>query len=419
MKTVLVLGSGGREHALAWALSESEAVEQVEVLPGNPRMEAAKISCRRIAATDTKAIIERAQEVDAAYVVVGPELPLSLGLVDDLKAAGILAIGPTQAAAQLETSKHFAKQIMQEAGVPTAKYTYVTDLGEGEAALVGQSYPVVIKDDGLKAGKGVTIAQNEAEAKEALTAIFAEEDGRALVEEYLEGPEFSVFTLVGEGDALIPLGVAQDHKRAYEGGEGPNTGGMGAFSPIPNFSSEVVADAYEEVVQPVVRQMSQAGTPFRGFLYSGLMQTSAGLRVIEFNVRLGDPETQVVLKQLATDLDACLTASLQGEPIETNFQPGYSLGIVCAAEGYPMAYEKGMPLGDLADTSQVQVFAAGVKGAPTGGYLANGGRLYMPVAHADTLAAARAEVLAYLSQQPTAGCFYRQDIGEEKKPSKS
>lgn len=411
MATIIVVGSGGREHALAWKLSQSPQVDKVYVLPGNPRMASDKVHCVAIKETDFTEIIHLAKEKAVTYVVVGPEMPLSLGLVDALIAAGIRTIGPSQAAAQLETSKAFAKEVMAQAEVPTGRAEVFESYRAARLAVSRASYPLVLKDDALKAGKGVTIATDFLQAEAALAEIFSHSEGRVLLEEYLVGEEFSVFTLVGAGDSMIPLGVAQDHKRAYEGDRGPNTGGMGAYTPVPQIPKETIAEVYERVVKPVVQKMTEIGLPYRGVLYCGMMLTADGIRVIEFNARFGDPECQVILSHLKSDLHEIFLASLNGKTYDVQFKDGLTLGVMRAAEGYPNAYEKDFPLGPLTDTADVQVFASGVTTDGTGQYLAKGGRLYMPVANGPDVKTARDKVIQYLEKQVGKKTFYRCDIG--------
>lgn len=366
---VLVLGSGGREHALAWKLSREAAVREVLVAPGNPGTVAmARNVALDILSPEAVTGLVQAEAVD--LVVVGPEQPLAAGVSDALRAVGAAVFGPSQAAARLETSKAFSKAFMERHGVPTARARICTTPEEAEAAVDAFGAPVVVKADGLAAGKGVTVAPSVAEAREAIDAAmrhgtFGEAGRTVVVEECLTGPEVSFFALC-DGTRGVPIGTAQDHKRAHDGDQGPNTGGMGALAPSPLVDDALAAQVMRDVVHPVLSGMAAEGTPFVGFLYCGLMLTADGPKVIEFNVRFGDPEAQVVLPLVPVDLAPLLSAAASGHLPETPLpRPlGARVGVVLASGGYPGAITTGHPIAGLAAAealADVLVFHAGTR----------------------------------------------------------
>lgn len=412
MKKVLVIGKGGREHALAYHLKQSPEQSEVYCAPGNVMMAADGIQCIDIAETDSEALASFCLDHDIDWSIVGGEAPLNVGIVDEFQKQQLKIIGPTKAAAQLESSKSFAKDIMSQCGVLTADSTVFNDYRSALAYTQSHSFPTVIKKDGLAAGKGVTIATDQAMAQATLQDIYHDDaEATVVIEEYLEGEELSIFTLVGE-DTVIHAGVAQDYKRAYDHGVGPNTGGMGAITPVPNVNDELVVSAYEKIIYPVLDQMKANGTPFTGVLYSGLMRTKKGLAVIEFNTRFGDPETQVIMHHMNSSLFAALDAIVNNQSYTVSFEEGYSLGVVVAAEGYPHTPKKGFELGQLISGSGIKVYGAGISGNQTTGYQAAGGRLFMPVVQSQTLSDANRKVCHWIDELAIPHTFHRTDIGQ-------
>ncbi len=409
---VLLLGSGGREHALAWKLSQSPRLTRLLCGPGNPGT--AKLGTNvpvRPDVPDEVVALARREAVD--LVVVGPEAPLVAGVADALAAAGIPCFGPVAGAALIEGSKAFAKEIMAEAGVPTAAFRTFTDVAQAEAYAVAQGR-IVVKADGLAAGKGVIVAHDVAAAREAVRAVGAMGTaGQKLVlEELLEGEEVSAMALCdGERYAMLPL--SQDHKRVGEGDTGPNTGGMGAYSPAPFLTDAQLAEVGERVVAPTLAVLRRRGIPFRGVLYAGLMLTRGGPKVLEFNARFGDPETQVLMMQLGEDLlplvDACARGRLESRPLKSN--PGASVGVVLAAQGYPDAPRKGQPIDGLdAVPADATVFLAGVE-AKDGALVTSGGRVLTVCARGEDLARARERAYAAAAAVRFEGMHLRRDIG--------
>ncbi|MGA7398252.1 MAG: phosphoribosylamine--glycine ligase [Solirubrobacterales bacterium] len=343
---ILILGGGGREHAMVKALARSPQSPELFCAPGNPGIAADAVCLPDLDPADSTAVVAAAKEHRIDLVAVGPEAPLVVGVVDDLNAAGIRAFGPGKEAARLEGSKTYAKQAMEEAGIPTAGYQVLTDGDEALAAIAGSDYPLVLKADGLAAGKGVLICQNEAEAKEAIDIFFTEQRfGRTevVLEEFLDGEELSLLAIC-DGERAIALTPAQDYKRIGDGDAGPNTGGMGSYSPVPAVSNEVLAGLSAQVHQPIVDLMARRGHPFHGVLYAGLMMTARGPKVLEYNTRFGDPETQAVLPRLNSDLveiftAACDPGGLEGVPVE--FSDDWAVTVVLASAGYPASSSKG------------------------------------------------------------------------------
>ncbi|MBZ8133470.1 phosphoribosylamine--glycine ligase [Afifella sp. IM 167] len=411
---VLLLGSGGREHALAMKIAASPALEKLFVAPGNAGI-AACAECRALDPADHVAVIAFCRQERIDLVVVGPEAPLVAGLVDALEEAGIAAFGPRAAAAELEGSKSFTKAICEKAGIPTAAFRTFDALAPALAYLRAQPLPIVVKADGLAAGKGVTVADSLASAEEALAAIFAEPGGKAVIEECLVGEEASFFVLC-DGRTALPLATAQDHKRAYDGDEGPNTGGMGAYSPAPVMDEATIARTMREIVEPTLAAMAAAGTPYRGVLYAGLMITAEGPKLIEYNVRFGDPECQVLMVRLESDLLPLLHRAATGrlEGASARWRPAAALTVVMAARGYPGAYEKGSRIGGLAQAgglAGVTVFHAGTK-REGDAILANGGRVLNVTAIGPTIGEAKARAYEAVARIDWPEGFCRSDIGE-------
>lgn len=410
---VLVIGSGGREHAIARQFKNSPSVDAVYVAPGNAGMtEDAK--CVSIDVMDFAALAQFAKENKIDMTFVGPEQPLSAGIVDFFQLRGLRIFGPTKKAAQIEGSKSFAKALMKKYGIPTAAYETFTDAIEAEEYVRQMGAPIVIKADGLAAGKGVVVAMTEEEATHAINEMIGNErfgSSRVVIEEYLEGEEFSYMSFV-HGGRIYPMVIAQDHKRAYDGDKGPNTGGMGAYSPVPQIENHVIAAAHETIVEPIVQAMEKEGTAFTGILYAGLILTNDGPKVIEFNARFGDPETQVVLPRMKSDFGLFMSALLDGQPFELEWDDESVLGVVVAAEGYPGEVAKGSLLPDLKglEAHGLVVTHAGTKEID-GEYYSNGGRVLFVSASAETLKEAQEKVYEGLNSLNWNGFYYRNDIG--------
>jgi phosphoribosylamine--glycine ligase len=414
---VLLLGSGGREHALAWKIADSVLTTRLWCAPGNAGIaDVAELAPLDI--TDHAAVIAfcRASKVD--FVVVGPEGPLVAGIVDDLEAAGIKSFGPTRAAARLEGSKGFTKDLCRDNGIPTAAYERFTNAADAKAYVATRGAPIVIKADGLAAGKGVVVAETKAEADAAIEMMFAGGLGEAgaavVVEEFLEGEEASFFALC-DGDTAIPLASAQDHKRVFDGDKGPNTGGMGAYSPAPVMTAAMEKRVMDEIVLPTIRAMKEMGCPFKGILYPGLMITAEGPKLIEYNTRFGDPECQVLMLRLTSDLLPGLIAARDGQlkNFDLRWSKDAALCVVMAAQGYPGDYAKGSRidgLGDAAAVDGVEIFHAGTKSDGTH-IMANGGRVLNVCASAPSVREAQTRAYAAVDRIRWPEGFCRRDIG--------
>jgi phosphoribosylamine---glycine ligase len=414
---ILLLGSGGREHALAWKMAASPLTDRLFCAPGNAGI-AQEAACSALELTDHAAIIAfcRAHGID--FVVVGPEAPLCAGIVDDLEAAGIKAFGPSRVAAQLEGSKGFTKDLCRAAGIPTAAYERFHAAAEAKAYVRSRGTPIVVKADGLAAGKGVVVAESIGEAEAAIDMIFGGELGTAgaelVIEDFLSGEEASFFALC-DGETALPLASAQDHKRAFDGDKGPNTGGMGAYSPAPIIDAATSARVMAEIIQPTLRAMKAIGAPYKGVLYAGLMITPEGPMLIEYNVRFGDPECQVLMPRLMSDLVPALLASCDGvlKSLDLRWHPQSALTVVMAAKGYPGAYAKGSVIEGLAEAAAVEgveIFHAGTK-QEAGRILANGGRVLNVSALGKTVSEAQARAYAAIARIQWPEGYYRHDIG--------
>lgn len=410
---ILILGSGGREHALAWAIKQNPKCDRLIAAPGNPGI-ARLAECAALDILDGDAVAGFCGENAVDLVVVGPEAPLAAGVADRLRAAGVLVFGPSQAAARLEASKAFTKEVCDACGAPTARWAAFSDLAAARAHVEAQGAPIVVKADGLAAGKGVTVAQTVAEALTALEAVFAEGQASVVLEECLTGEEASFFVLCN-GEEMLPLGTAQDHKRVGEGDTGPNTGGMGAYSPAPVLSEEVQRRALEEIVGPTLREMARRGTPYQGVLYAGLMIEAGAPRLIEYNVRFGDPEAQVLMMRLGGQvldlLQACAEGRLAG--LRATWAADHALTVVMAARGYPGAVEAGAEIRGLdaiPETSSAMVFHAGTR-EHEGRLLAAGGRVLSVTARGESLREARDRAYAMVEAIEAPGLFCRRDIG--------
>lgn len=420
LKKVLIIGSGGREHALAWRVAQSDKVETVYVAPGNAgtELEPGVVNVA-IAADDIIGLLDFARENLVGLTIVGPEAPLVAGVVDQFSAAGLACFGPSAAAAQLEGSKAFAKDFMARHKIPTAAYGNFTEIDKAIEFIHQHGAPIVVKADGLAAGKGVIIARTTAEAEAAVRDMlagnaFGEAGHRVVIEEFLEGEEAS-FIVMADGHNILPLATSQDHKARDEGDRGPNTGGMGAYSPAPVVDAEMHQRAMKEVIEPTIRGMADEGMPFSGFLYAGLMISPKGeLKVLEFNVRFGDPETQPILMRLQSDLAALCLAAINGEldqqQVQWDSRP--AVGVVMAAGGYPDSYSKGHPISGLQQVNgeHIKVFHAGTA-TDAGGVVTAGGRVLCVCALADSVKQAAADAYAGCEKIHWEGAFYRRDIG--------
>jgi phosphoribosylamine---glycine ligase len=415
---VLVIGGGGREHALAWKLAQSPKVQLVYVAPGNGGT-ALDAVLRNLPISDIAALAEFAAAEKIALTVVGPEAPLAAGVVDVFRARGLRVFGPTRAAAQLESSKAFAKDFMQRHGIPTALYAAFTDAAAAHDHVERHGAPIVIKADGLAAGKGVVVAMSVAEAHAAITFMLDGKPGaRVVIEEFMAGEEAS-FIVVSDGRRVLPLATSQDHKRIGDGDTGPNTGGMGAYSPAPVVTPNVHARAMHEIVLPTIAGMAADGHPFSGFLYAGLMIDSAGNpRVVEFNARLGDPEAQVLLMRLKTDLFDVLMAATAGgdgatlETVDLQWDRRIALGVVMAAHGYPGTVRNGDAITGLPPAADdALVFHAGTERRTDGTLVTSGGRVLCVTALGDSVKTAQQRAYAALASIRFDGAQYRSDIG--------
>ena len=410
---ILVIGSGGREHALYWKLSESPQTEQIYAIPGNPGMGASAA----IALDDHAAILRFVKEHEIGLVVVGPEVPLMNGLVDELEAAGIRAFGPRANAAEIEGSKSFAKDLMKKYGIPTARYEVFTAAEPARAYIRQEGAPIVVKADGLAAGKGVIVAMTEQEALDAVDAImedhsFGDAGARVVIEEFMEGEEASLLAFT-DGTTIRPMISAQDHKRAYDGDRGPNTGGMGTYAPAPVMTLEMTERAVEEILKPTIAAMAKEGRTYRGCLYLGLMVTADGPKVVEFNARFGDPETQVVLPLLDSDLVAIMCACADGTlaDVPIRWKDGAAVCVVLASGGYPGHYEKGQEIHGLADAEAMGalVFHAGTA-MKDGKLVTNGGRVLGVVGRGADISSAVDAAYAAATKISFKDAYYRKDI---------
>lgn len=412
-KKVLVVGGGGRCHAIVDSLSRSAKVSKIYCAPGNAGI-GTQAECIPVQVSDIPALLDFAKANDIDLTVVGPEASLAAGIVDAFREVGLKIFGPTKAAARIESSKEYAKDLMARHNVPTAAYRTFSDFDEALAYVKAGPIPVVIKYDGLAAGKGVVVALTLKEAEDALRDMLLDEafgKGRVVVEEFLDGPEFSFMCLVN-GNKLYPLDIARDHKRAYDRDEGPNTGGMGAYSPVPFVTAEIRQTAIETILQPVADAMVEEGVPFTGVLYGGLILHNGTPKVIEFNARFGDPETEVVLPRLKSDFYDLIDAAVEGRDFETEWKEESVLGVVMSAKGYPGKYDKGYPVRGL-DKITTPVYHMGTA-LRDGHILTVGGRVLMVLGEGQDLAAARKAAYAAVGKVDCNGLFNRSDIGAKE-----
>ncbi|KGJ21011.1 phosphoribosylamine--glycine ligase [Paracoccus sanguinis] len=414
---ILILGGGGREHALAWAFRQNPKCDRLIVAPGNAGI-AAIARCAALEITDGAAVVGFCEEQAIDLVVIGPEAPLANGVADSLRAAGIAVFGPSREAARLEASKAFTKEVCDACGAPTAGWARFTDADAARAHVTARGAPIVVKADGLAGGKGVTVAMTEAEALTAIDAAFAGAFGDAgtelVIEEFMAGEEASFFVLC-DGATCLPIGTAQDHKRVGEGDTGPNTGGMGAYSPAPVLTEALQAQVMAEIVEPTIAEMARRGTPFQGVLYAGLMIENGRARLVEYNVRFGDPECQVLMMRLGAQALDLVHACAEGRLAEmtVNWADDHALTVVLAAEGYPGDVQKGSVIGGLEglpETATQMLFHAGTA-AQEGRVVANGGRVLNATGRGATLAEAQARAYALADAVDWPEGFYRRDIG--------
>ena len=414
---ILILGGGGREHALAWAISQNPKCDQLFCAPGNAGI-AQVADCVELNPEDGDAVVAFCSDESISFVVVGPEAPLAAGVSDALRAAGILTFGPSAAAAQLEVSKSFTKEVCDACNAPTAAYAHFHDAEAAKAYVREQGAPIVIKADGLAAGKGVVVAMDMDEALSAIDDMFDGAFGAAgaevVIEEFMEGEEASFFIL-SDGENVLPIGTAQDHKRAFDGDKGPNTGGMGAYSPAPVMTDEVTQKALDEIIKPTIAEMAKRGTPFQGVLFAGFMIKDGQPRLVEYNVRFGDPESQVLMLRLGAQVLDALLACAEGQLADAriNWANDHALTIVYAANGYPAGYEKGQVIGgldNLNDGSAMHVFHAGTTSVD-GQTVSNGGRVLAITARGETLKQAHNLAYEAIEKIEWDGGFYRKDIG--------
>ncbi|WP_019542149.1 phosphoribosylamine--glycine ligase [Selenomonas bovis] len=416
---ILVIGGGGREHTLAWKLAQSPKATKLYAIPGNPGMAEIAECVPDISIEDNKAVVDFAKTHDIDLAVVGPEVPLTNGIVDAFEAAGILAFGPRKLAAEIEGSKSFSKGLMKKYGIPTAKYEVFTDAAAAKDYIRKEGAPIVIKADGLAAGKGVVVAMTEEEALRAITDImeaqeFGQAGSRVVIEEFMDGEEASLLAFT-DGETIVPMISSQDHKRAYDGDKGPNTGGMGTYAPAPVMTPALVAQAKETILAPAIRAMAAEGRKYQGCLYAGLMITAEGPKVVEFNARFGDPETQVVLPLLRSDLVEIMTACARGdgslEDLDIRWSDGAAVCVVLASGGYPKSYQKGYEITGLAEAAAkgAHVFQAGTA-EKDGKIVTAGGRVLGVVAEAADVAQAVEKAYDGVSAIDFKDKMFRKDI---------
>lgn len=405
---VLIIGRGGREHSLGWKISQSPMVSKIYFAPGNYGMKSLG-ELINISEENIEELCEFAKKEKIDLTIVGPESSLALGVVDIFEKNGLKIFGPRKIPAQIESSKDFAKNIMKKYKIPTGNYEVFQNLQEAREYLEKNGVPMVIKEDGLKSGKGVTVAFSMEEALDALERAFKNGDNKILMEEYLKGEEFSIIVLVN-GDRVIPLEIAQDHKRVFEGEKGPNTGGMGIYSPVDRISEEIQRETMEKIMIPMAQAMVAEGIPFTGFLFGGIMVTEEGVKTIEFNGRFGDPEAQGILPRMKSDLLEIILKLLEGEVSPVEWEKDYTLGVVMASEGYPERSYLGDSIGGLENCEDL-VFHMGTKEDSTGEIVTNGGRVLCVLGRGRTLKEAQKKAYENVSKIRAAKLFYRKDIG--------
>lgn len=404
---ILVIGKGGREHALAWKLNESPLTEKVYIAPGNPGTATFGINVD-IKDSDVMALADFAEKEKIDLTVVGPETTLALGVADEFEKRGLKIFGYKKDVARLESSKDFAKHIMNKYDVPTGAYETFTDLENAKAYVEEKGAPIVIKEDGLKAGKGVTVAMTKEEAIEALEIAFSIPDNKVVIEEYLDGFEFSLIALAHE-DKVIPLEVGQDHKRVFDGDKGPNTGGMGVYSPVRRVTKQIIDDSVNKIIRPTLEGLQKEGLPFTGFIFAGIMDTKEGVKTIEFNARFGDPEAEVILPRMKSDLVSLILDVMNGKETEVEWSEKTTAGVVLASEGYPASSTVGAEI-EIEDGMSSLLFHMGTK-EENGKLYTNGGRVLIAVAEGDTLSEAKEKVYRDVEKIKCKKLFFRHDIG--------
>ncbi|MGL4789336.1 MAG: phosphoribosylamine--glycine ligase [Cetobacterium sp.] len=406
---VLVIGKGGREHAIAWKVKESELVKEVFIAPGNVGMENIG-TLVNIPEENINELAIFAQEQKIDLTIVGPESVLALGVVDEFEKRGLKIFGPTAAAARIESSKDFAKELMKKYNVPTGAYETFDNLNAAKAYVEEKGAPIVIKEDGLKAGKGVTVAFSKAEAIEALEIAFSIPNNKVVIEEYLDGFEFSIIALTN-GDVVIPLEVAQDHKRAYDNDEGPNTGGMGVYSPVGKIDSIVVNETLEKILKPMASGMKKDGIPFKGFLFGGIMLTKDGVKTIEFNARFGDPEAEGILPRMKSDFVEAILNLMDEKEVQLEWDDRYTVAVVMASENYPKSSTVGSEI-EIPEDLESLVFHMGTRKIE-GRLETNGGRVLSVVAYGNTLEEAKERAYLDVKKIKCKKMFFRNDIGSK------
>jgi len=412
---ILIIGRGGREHAIAWKTAQSKLVSNIFVAPGNDGI-AESFTCVNINETDTDKLVQFAKGNNIHLTIVGPELPLMNGIVDAFQKQGLQIFGPLQAAAQIEGSKQFAKELMRKQQIPTAAFEVFESYDAASQYLLEKGVPIVIKYDGLAAGKGVVVAMSMEEADQALQEMLLNNKfgkGKVVIEDFLSGHEFSLMAFV-HGETVLPLVIAQDHKRAFDGDLGPNTGGMGAYTPVPIVSNIAIEEAVNTIMRPTAKTMVENGTPFTGILYGGLILTNEGPKVIEFNARFGDPETEVVLPKMKSDMIEVILALLNGETPLIEWNDNAFLGVVLASKGYPESFEKGIEIegliGGRMEGLNALIFHCGTA-KKEGRWVNNGGRVLFIVGEGETLVVARQNAYQEIKKINCDNLVYRSDIG--------
>lgn len=407
---VLVIGAGGREHALVSKLHQSPLIEKLYAIPGNDAMTHLAEVHTEIAETDHEAILQFVQQHHIEWVIIGPEQPLIDGLSNKLRDNHVKVFGPNKEAAQIEGSKSFAKRLMEKYDIPTADYKEIDNKTEALNYVNECELPIVVKKDGLAAGKGVIIANTRDEAIEAVEVLYPQEDGKVVFEQFLEGEEFSLMTFIN-GDYAVPFDcIAQDHKRAYDNDEGPNTGGMGAYCPVPHISNDVLERTNKDIAQPIARALKEEGYDYFGLLYIGAILTKEGPKVIEFNARFGDPEAQVLLSRLESDLMAQIVALDRKEPIRFQWIDDYVVGVMLASKGYPGSYEKGAEVSGFELNNHY--FVSGLK-KENDTFLTSGGRVVLAIGKGKTIQQAQKDAYGNVEKIKSDQLFYRKDIGNK------
>ncbi|AIO18171.1 Phosphoribosylamine--glycine ligase [Candidatus Izimaplasma bacterium HR1] len=409
---VLVLGSGGREHALCYSINKSKRLRNLYAIPGNPGIKTIA-ECVDLDPMDNEAIKNFVNKKNIDLIIPGSEVYLENGITDVFKGTDVSVFGPTKKATQIESSKEYAKALMKQYNIPTANYEVFDDYENARDYILNNNIPTVIKYDGLAGGKGVVVAMNEKDALDALKLMLQDKkygDSKVIIEEYLEGPEFSLMCFVNN-NIVIPMPIAQDHKRLLDNDKGPNTGGMGVYSSVPIISKEIINEAMNKIMIPTVKAMLDDGNPFTGFLYGGLMLTNSGPKVIEFNARFGDPETEVILPKLETDILDIIRGMLNEKPVMIRWSDDYYVGVVLASKGYPGFYSKGYQIEGL-DTTEDIVFHMGTKEV-NGLIKTNGGRVLLVTGHANTLKKAKTNAYCNVSKIKCDNLIFRNDIGKK------